>query len=91
MPVIPCTSLSPRARSVRTAFEIRHPVFHAIREDKPARAVTEELVRGVDSGEPDEQRTGSMRVRPGPCGTVIISDVKLSNPGRPIAQRRIVS
>ena len=62
--------------------EIRHPVFHAIREDKPARAVTEEPVADASAGEPDDSRVGSTRERPGPRGTVIIGDIKVSNPGR---------
>lgn len=62
--------------------EVRHPVFHAVREDKPARAVTEEPVVGVDVEEPDERRTGSTPERRGPGGTVIIGDVRISNPRR---------
>ncbi|MCO4880997.1 DNA ligase D [Paraburkholderia caribensis] len=58
--------------------EIRHPVFHAIREDKPAAAITEETV--VD--DPASGLSGSTRERPGPRGTVIISDVRISNAQR---------
>ncbi|SAL88430.1 ATP dependent DNA ligase [Caballeronia arvi] len=58
--------------------EIRHPVFHALREDKPARAVTEEKV--VD--DPEVRHVGSTRERPGPRGTVIMGDIKISNPQR---------
>ena len=58
--------------------EVRHPVFQAIREDKPASAVTEEKV--VD--DPSSGVVGSTRERPGPRGTVFIRDVKISNPLR---------
>ncbi|MBP0588286.1 DNA ligase D [Paraburkholderia sp. LEh10] len=60
------------------AGEVRHPVFHALREDKPASAVTEEKI--ID--DPDLEHVGSTRVRPGSRGTVIIGDVKISNPQR---------
>ncbi|ACC73881.1 DNA ligase D [Paraburkholderia phymatum] len=60
------------------AGEVRHPVFHALREDKPASAVTEEKI--VD--DPDLEHVGSTRERPGPRGTVIIGDVRISNPQR---------
>jgi bifunctional non-homologous end joining protein LigD len=60
--------------------EIRHPLFHAIREDKPAAAVTEEKV--VDA--PDQGHFGSTRERPGPRGTVLMGDIKISNPQRVI-------
>ncbi|MDR6392251.1 bifunctional non-homologous end joining protein LigD [Paraburkholderia phenoliruptrix] len=60
--------------------EIRHALFHAIREDKPAGTVTEEQV--VDA--PDEGHFGSTRERPGPHGTVLVGDIKISNPQRVI-------
>jgi bifunctional non-homologous end joining protein LigD len=62
--------------------EIRHPVFHALREDKPARAVTEEKV--VDDSQVGD--VGSTRERPGPRGTVIVGDIKISNPQRVMDQ-----
>ncbi|APA84092.2 DNA ligase D [Paraburkholderia sprentiae WSM5005] len=58
--------------------EVRHPVFHALRDDKPARAVTEEKV----VSDPANGIVGSTRERPGPRGTVLIRDVKISNPQR---------
>ncbi|SAL78172.1 ATP dependent DNA ligase [Caballeronia telluris] len=58
--------------------EVRHPVFHALREDKPARAVTEEKV----ADEPGTGNIGSTRERPGPRGTVIMGNIKISNPQR---------
>ncbi|SAK75621.1 ATP dependent DNA ligase [Caballeronia temeraria] len=62
--------------------EIRHPVFHALREDKPARAVTEEKV--VD--DPQVGQAGSTRERPGPRGTVFVGDIRISNPQRVMDQ-----
>ncbi|WP_086961567.1 DNA ligase D [Caballeronia sp. INML2] len=62
--------------------EIRHPVFHALREDKTARAVTEEKV--VD--DPQAGHVGSTRERPGPRGTVMVGDIKISNPQRVMDQ-----
>nr|WP_310005166.1 DNA ligase D [Caballeronia sp. LZ043] len=62
--------------------EIRHPVFHALREDKPARAVTEEKV--VD--DPQVGDVGSTRERSDPRGTVIVGDIKISNPQRVMDQ-----
>jgi bifunctional non-homologous end joining protein LigD len=58
--------------------EVRHPLFHALREDKPARAVTEEKV----TDEPGAGNIGSTRERPSPRGTVIMGDIKISNPQR---------
>ncbi|MEX3897874.1 non-homologous end-joining DNA ligase [Paraburkholderia sp. BR10954] len=58
--------------------EVRHPVFHAIREDKPASAVTEESV--VE--DPASGVVRSTRERPGPRGTVLIRDIRISNPQR---------
>jgi bifunctional non-homologous end joining protein LigD len=62
--------------------EVRHPVFHAMREDKPAHAVTDETVQEPESGEPEKARVGSVRERPGARGSVLINDVKISNQGR---------
>ncbi|MDR5763114.1 DNA ligase D [Caballeronia sp. LZ035] len=65
--------------------EIRHPVFHALREDKPAQAVTEEKV--IDDPQVEgHERIGSTRERPGPRGTVIVGDIKISNPQRVMDQ-----
>ncbi|NVH73716.1 DNA ligase D [Paraburkholderia sp. JPY432] len=58
--------------------EVRHPVFHAIREDKPASAVTEEGV----AEDPASGVVRSTRERPGPRGTVFIRDIRISNPQR---------
>jgi bifunctional non-homologous end joining protein LigD len=62
--------------------EVRHPVFHAIRDDKPAAAVSEEPMVAIESGEPVDIDAGSTRDRPGPKGTVTIGNVRVSNPGR---------
>jgi bifunctional non-homologous end joining protein LigD len=62
--------------------EVRHPVFQGIRADKPARAVTQEPVVDIDVGEPADQGNVATRERPGSRGTVILRDVKISNPHR---------
>jgi bifunctional non-homologous end joining protein LigD len=62
--------------------EVRHPVFHAIRDDKPAAAVSEEPMVAIESGEPVDIDAGSTRDRPGPKGTVTVGKVRISNPGR---------
>jgi len=64
--------------------EVRHPVFHGMREDKPAAAVTEEPVVDVENGEPVEVQTGSTRVQPGRRGNVTLSGQKISNADRVI-------
>jgi len=64
--------------------EVRHPVFHGMREDKPAAAVTEERVVDVENGEPVEAQTGSTRVQPGRRGNVTLSGQKISNAERVI-------
>ncbi|MFC0402981.1 DNA ligase D [Paraburkholderia rhizosphaerae] len=58
--------------------EIRHPVFHAIREDKPARAVTREAVQVADSIQSDSTSDPAKRKR----GAPVLSGVKISNPDR---------
>lgn len=62
--------------------EVRHPVFHALRDDKPATAVTEETMVPIEGGEPVEVDAGSTRDRPGPKGSVTIGKVRVTNPGR---------
>jgi len=62
--------------------EVRHPVFHALRDDKPAAAVVEEPMVAVEGGDPVDVDVGSTRDRPGPKGTVTIGKVRVSNPGR---------
>jgi bifunctional non-homologous end joining protein LigD len=64
--------------------EIRHPIFHGMRDDKPAAAVTEEPVVDVENGEPVEAETGSTRVQPGRRGNVTLSGQKISNAERVI-------
>lgn len=64
--------------------EVRHPVFHGMREDKPAAAVTEEPVVDVENGEPVESQTGSTRAQPGRRGNVTLSGQKISNAERVI-------
>jgi bifunctional non-homologous end joining protein LigD len=66
------------------AGEVRHPVFHGIRDDKPAAAVTEEPVVDVENGEPVEAETGSTRVQPGRRGNVRLAGQKISNAERVI-------
>jgi bifunctional non-homologous end joining protein LigD len=66
------------------AGEVRHPIFHGMRDDKPAAAVTEEPVVDVESGEPVEAETGSTRVQPGRRGNVTLSGQKISNAERVI-------
>ncbi|MEX3788113.1 DNA ligase D [Paraburkholderia sp. BR14374] len=64
------------------AGEVRHPVFHAVREDKAAGSITEEPMIAVESDEPVEADTGSTRQRPGPKGAVTIGGIRISNPER---------
>ncbi|NVH78304.1 DNA ligase D [Paraburkholderia sp. JPY432] len=64
------------------AGEVRHPVFHAIREDKAAGSITEEPMIAVESDEPVEADMGSTRQRPGPKGAVTIGGIRISNPER---------
>jgi bifunctional non-homologous end joining protein LigD len=66
------------------AGEVRHPVFHGMREDKPAAAVTEEPVVDVENGGPVEGETGSTRARPGHRGNITLSGRKISNAERVI-------
>ncbi|MDB5780993.1 DNA ligase D [Caballeronia mineralivorans] len=64
--------------------EVRHPVFHGMRDDKPAAAVTQEPVVDVENGELVEVETGSTRVQPGRRGNVTLSGQKISNAERVI-------
>src|SRR5471032_480511 len=64
--------------------EVRQPIFHGMREDKPAEAVTEEPVVDVEDGEPVEAQTGATGVRPGRLGNVTLSGQKISNAERVI-------
>jgi hypothetical protein len=64
--------------------EIRHPIFHGMRDDKPAAAVTEEPMVDVENGEPVEAETGSTRVQPGRRGNVTLRGQKISNAERVI-------
>ncbi|NVI04132.1 DNA ligase D [Paraburkholderia youngii] len=64
------------------AGEVRHPVFHAIREDKAAGSITEEPMIAVESDETVEADAGSTRQRPGPKGAVTIGGIRISNPER---------
>jgi bifunctional non-homologous end joining protein LigD len=66
------------------AGEIRHPVFHGMRDDKPADAVTEEPIVDVEDGEPVEAQSGSTRVQPGRRGNVTLAGQKISNVDRVI-------
>jgi bifunctional non-homologous end joining protein LigD len=65
------------------AGEIRHPVFHGMREDKPAAAVTKEPVVDVENGEPIDaidSDTGSTRSRPDRRGNLTLSGKKSPTP-----------
>ncbi|MGY6123737.1 DNA ligase D (plasmid) [Paraburkholderia strydomiana] len=62
--------------------EVRHPVFHAVRDDKPAAAVTEETMVRIEGGEPVEIDAGSTREVPGPKGSLRISGLRITNPQR---------
>jgi bifunctional non-homologous end joining protein LigD len=64
------------------AGEVRHPVFHGMRDDKPADDVTEEPVVDVEDGEPVEAQSGSTRVQPGRRGNVTLAGQKISNAER---------
>jgi bifunctional non-homologous end joining protein LigD len=62
--------------------EIRHAVFYAMREDKPARAVVKEQGAVIPGEEavPDDVRCS--RERAGPRGSVFIANIKVTNPTR---------
>ncbi|MDR5832497.1 DNA ligase D [Caballeronia sp. LP006] len=61
--------------------EIRHPVFQALREDKPASAVTQEKA-GTTVDDLAVESVGAPRERTGPRGTVFVRDIRISNPQR---------
>ena len=67
-----------------TPGEVRQPIFHGMREDKPAQAITQEPVVDVEDAEPVETQTGSTRVQPGRLGNVTLSGQKISNAERVI-------
>lgn len=61
--------------------EIRHPVFHGLRADKPARDIVAETPVDVDVAEAQEQRV------PAPAasarlGSPVVCGIRISNPGR---------
>ncbi|WP_052369591.1 DNA ligase D [Paraburkholderia caledonica] len=62
--------------------EVRHPIFHAVRDDKPASAVSEEPMVAVEYDEPVEADTGSTREVPGPKGGLKIGTIRITNPQR---------
>ncbi|WP_084534247.1 DNA ligase D [Paraburkholderia dilworthii] len=62
--------------------EVRHPVFHAVREDKPASAVSEEPMVAVEYDEPVEADAGSTREVAGAKGAVKIGGIRITNPQR---------
>ena len=67
------------------AGEIRQPVFHGMRDDKPAASVTEEPVVDVEFGEPIPTQTGSTRIKPGiHSNATLFARVKVSNADRVI-------
>jgi len=64
--------------------EVRQPIFHGMREDKPAQAIMEEPVIDVEDGEAVKAQTGSTRVQPDRRGNVTLSGQKISNAERVI-------
>ncbi|NRO95591.1 DNA ligase D [Paraburkholderia sp. NMBU_R16] len=62
--------------------EVRHAVFHAVRDDKPAAAVVEEPVVALAGAGRADADAGLTRARRNPKGTVTIGTVRVSNPGR---------
>ncbi|WP_309834633.1 hypothetical protein [Caballeronia sp. LZ065] len=62
--------------------EIRHPVFHGMRADKPAEAVIEEPVVDVEFGEVVDDKAGTTRAMPRGRGNVALAGVKVSNADR---------
>ncbi|XUW93661.1 DNA ligase D (plasmid) [Burkholderia sp. M6-3] len=62
--------------------EVRHPVFHAVRDDKPASAVSEEPMVAVESAEPVEADAGSTREVAGAKGAVKIGGIRITNAQR---------
>ncbi len=65
---------------------MRHPIFHAVREDKPASAVSEEAMIAVEYDGPVEADAGSTREVPTPKGGLRIGGVRITNPQRVIDQ-----
>jgi len=62
--------------------EVRHSAFHAVRDDKPAAAVTEETMVPIEGGEPVEVDAGSTREVSGPKGTLKIAGLRITNAQR---------
>ncbi|MBT2793343.1 DNA ligase D [Paraburkholderia strydomiana] len=62
--------------------EVRHPVFHAVRDDKPAAAVTEETMVPIEGGESVEIDAGSTREAPEPKGSLEIAGLRITNAQR---------
>ncbi|MGF6931071.1 DNA ligase D [Paraburkholderia sp. UCT70] len=62
--------------------EVRHPVFHAVRDDKAASSVTEEPMVAVEYDEPVEADAGSTREVAGAKGAVKIGNIRITNPQR---------
>jgi bifunctional non-homologous end joining protein LigD len=63
--------------------EVRHPVFHGMRDDKPASDVTEEAAVDVENGAPVNAKTPSTPTQ-GPRGNVTLSGQKITNAARVI-------
>src|SRR5471032_2322904 len=59
--------------------EVRQPIFHGMREDKPAHAITEEPVIDIEDEEAVEERTVSTRLQPDRRGNVTLAGQKISN------------
>jgi bifunctional non-homologous end joining protein LigD len=62
--------------------EIRHAVFYAMREDKPARAVVREQGAVIPGEKESLDDKKSSRERAGPRGAVVIANIKVTNPVR---------
>lgn len=61
--------------------EIRHPVFHALREDKPAREIVAETPIDVAASEAHAQGV-SAHTAATPRGAPVVCGMRISNPGR---------
>jgi bifunctional non-homologous end joining protein LigD len=61
--------------------EIRHPIFHGLRTDKPAREIVVETSIDVDASAAQEQ-DASAQIAAAPRGAPVVCGIRISNPGR---------
>ncbi|RQR65663.1 DNA ligase D [Burkholderia sp. Bp9125] len=61
--------------------EIRHPIFHGLREDKPASEIVAETPLDVDAAAAHEQGLPAPNASM-PRGAPVVSGIRISNPGR---------